>query len=243
MEPSSESSTGSRPSLRGRLLVLALIALGVLLVALAARDSVRLEDLARRESELRQWYALYPARFYLGALVLYVFVTALSLPLATTLTLVYAWLFGFTPTVVLVSFAATAGASLAFLLSRYLLGDLVRSRLGDRLRGMDEAIQRDGAFYLLALRLQPLVPFFVINLVMGLTQVRLWTFWWASQLGMFPATCVFASVGAALPSLERLAAEGPASLVDGRIFMALALLGLFPLAVRKAAGTLRMPWR
>ncbi len=220
------------PTRSRRLLVVAVLAVVMLLVLLAVRDRVQWDELARRESELRQLYALYPIRFYLSAFVIYVVVTALSLPLATTLTLAYAWLFGFLPTVLLVSFAATAGASLAFLLSRYLLGDLVRDRLGDRLRGMDESMRRDGAFYLLALRLQPLVPFFVINLVMGLTQVPLWTFWWASQLGMFPATCVFASVGAALPSLERLSREGPGSLVDGRIFVALALLGIFPLAIR-----------
>jgi len=231
MDPSADPAAPP-PNHGRRLLVVSILAGLVLLALWSIRDWVRWEELARRESELRQLYALYPVRFYLGAFVLYVVVTALSLPLATTLTLAYAWLFGFVPTVVLVSFAATAGASLAFLLSRYLLGDLVRDRLGDRLRGMDESMRRDGAFYLLALRLQPLVPFFVINLVMGLTQVRLWTFWWASQLGMFPATCVFASVGAALPSLERLSREGPGSLVDGRIFVALALLGIFPLAIR-----------
>ena len=239
MGSTAEHTTG-RSWIRSRLPIL-LLAVAVLVCLLAIRDRFQLDEWVRREVEIRQLYAQYPLRFYLGAFVFYVAVTALSLPLATTLTLGYAWLFGFVPTVILVSFAATAGASLAFLMSRHLLADLVRSRFGDRLRSMDESMQRDGAFYLLALRLQPLVPFFVINLVLGLTRVRLWTFWWASQLGMLPATCVFVSLGAALPSLERIVREGPRGLVDGRIFVALGLLALFPMVVRRLLPRKQFP--
>ena len=132
----------------------------------------------------------------------------------------YGWLFGFWRALVLVN-SATAGATIAFLLSRYLLGQWIQARYGQRLMAINMAIDREGAFYLFTLRLIPQVPFFVLNAVMGLTRIRVWTFWWVSQLGMLPATIVFVLAGAEVAAAtddrrarplqpSRLAADGGA---------------------------------
>jgi uncharacterized membrane protein YdjX (TVP38/TMEM64 family) len=110
------------------------------------------------------------------------------------MTLLYGWFFKFVAALLVVSFASTTGTTLAFLLSRYLLRDAIQQKFGERLAGFNGALEREGAFYLFTLRLIPAVPFFVINVVMGLTPIRVWTFWWVSQLGMLPGTCVFVAV-------------------------------------------------
>ncbi len=170
------------------------------------------------------------------ALLVYVVVTGLSLPGATVLTLVYGWYFGFIRGVVLVSFASTMGATLAFLLSRFLFRDAIQRRFGDRLAKFNEALEREGPFFLFTLRLIPAVPFFVINAVMGLTPIRTRTFWWVSQLGMFAGTIVYVYAGSSVPSLRTLSDNGinavftPIQLTQ--IVIAFGLLGVFPLAVR-----------
>ena len=120
------------------------------------------------------------------------------------MTLVVAWYFGFWKGLVLVSFASTCGATLAFLLSRYLLRDIIQSKFGERLKTFNESLDREGAFYLFTLRLIPAVPFFVINVVMGLTRIRTTTFWWISQVGMLAGTCVYVYAGSNIPSLSQL---------------------------------------
>jgi uncharacterized membrane protein YdjX (TVP38/TMEM64 family) len=169
-----------------------------------------------------------------AAFAIYVAVTASSLPAATLLTLVYGWLFGFWPAVVLVSFAATAGATVAFLSSRFLLGNWVQSRYGERLARFNEMLDREGAFYLFALRLTPYVPFVVINLVMGLTRMKARTFWWVSQLGMLPATAVYVSVGANLSGPREIQLRGLTGILTWQLAAALVALGLLPLAGRWA---------
>ena len=124
----------------------------------------------------------------------YVVITGASLPGAAVLTLAGGAIFGFSTTLILVSFASTIGASIAFLVSRYLFRDMVQSRFGSSLKAINEGIDKDGAFYLFALRLVPLFPFFVINLVMGLSSLRLWTFYWVSQLGMFAGTIAYGTI-------------------------------------------------
>lgn len=201
-------------------------------VAFYVFSHVTLETLIHRERELRDRLGFEPAKCYAAASVLYVAVAAFSLPIATVLTLVYAWLFGFWPAALLVSFASTAGATLAFLSSRYLLRDWVQERFGTRLAGFNEALAHDGAFFLFTLRLVWIVPFWLVNLLMGLTSIRTWTFWWVSQLGMLPVTCIYVWTGANLPSLERLAQHGAAGLVDWKLITALAALGAFPWIAR-----------
>jgi uncharacterized membrane protein YdjX (TVP38/TMEM64 family) len=199
-------------------------------------DTLTLASLAARESQLREWQRESPVLVSLAGFAIYVLVTGLSLPGAAVLTLLFGWYYGWLWGVVLVSFASTTGATVAFLLSRFVAGDLIRVWYLDRLAGFRDALLREGPFYLFMLRLIPAVPFFVINVVMGLTPLRTFTFWWVSQLGMLPATCVYVYAGASVPSLETIAAKGVGAVFTptqlGRIVLALTLLGLFPLLVR-----------
>ena len=203
-------------------------------------DLLKLENLAQRESELRQFETDHPALAYGIAFAIYVVITGLSLPGAAGLTLLYGWFFGLLPAVILVSFASTTGATIAFLLSRYLLHDSVQNKFGERLASFNDALRREGAFYLFTLRLVFGIPFFVINVVMGLTPIRTTTFWWVSQLGMLPGTILYCYAGSRVPSLMVLAEEGiKAVFTPGQVtqlLVAFALLGVFPLIVRKLLG-------
>lgn len=195
-------------------------------------DALSLAAVAEQEAALRAFQHDHPRLVYGAAFLVYAAVTGLSLPGAAGLTLVCGWYFDFPRAFLLVSFASTTGASLAFLLSRYVFRGAVRSRFGDRLRSFNDALARDGAAYLFTLRLVPAVPFFVINLVMGLTPLRLGTFWWVSQVGMLPGTAVYVWAGASVPDLQVLADRGVGGLVSPPILAAFAALGLFPLVAR-----------
>ena len=161
-------------------------------------------------------------------LVLYISITGLSLPGAAIATLVGGAVFGLVMGTVLVSFAASIGASCAFLVSRYILRESIQSRYGDRLSAINEGVRKDGAFYLFTLRLVPIFPFFVINLLMGLTPMRLLIFYLVSQVGMLPGTIVYVNAGTQLAKIESLSGI----LSPGLIF-SFALLGIFPLLAKK----------
>jgi len=199
-------------------------------------DQLSLDRLAAQESSLRSFQDAHPILVYGIAFSIYVAVTGLSLPGATVLTLVFGWYFGFARALVLVSFASTAGATLAFLLSRLFFRDSVQNRFGDTLEKFNESLRKEGAFYLFTLRLIPAVPFFVINAVMGLTPMSAKTFWWVSQIGMLPGTIVYVYAGSRVPSLRALADEGVNAVISPsqmtQIVAALAMLGVFPLVVR-----------
>ncbi|MEQ8788140.1 MAG: TVP38/TMEM64 family protein [Pirellulaceae bacterium] len=221
-----------RRSIPLKLAVLAVVAsLGGLLYWLYG-DQLRLSHLAEREADLRAALANHPVVFYAAAFVVYVVVTGLSIPGAAVLTLTYGWLFGFWPALVLVSFASTTGATAAFLLSRFLFGETIQRRYGDRLGAFNRALEKEGPFFLFTLRLVPAVPFFVINLLMGLTPIRARTFWWVSQLGMFPGTCVFVFAGSSVPSAKELVAKGAGGILTPQLILAFVILGVFPLIVR-----------
>jgi len=166
--------------------------------------------------------------FYIGGFFLiYVIVTALSLPGAAIMSLVAGALFGVVTGTILVSFASTIGATLAFLSARFLLRDWVQSKFGERLKAIDDGIARDGAFYLFTIRLIPLFPFFVVNLLMGLTRIKTRTFYWVSQIGMFPATIVFVNAGTQISKIE-----STAGLLSPTLIGSFVLLGLFPWIAR-----------
>jgi uncharacterized membrane protein YdjX (TVP38/TMEM64 family) len=184
-------------------ILLAIIAAAVLLQLLFGQY-VSLETLIRQEATLRAWQRTSPLLMYGAAFALEVVVTGLSLPLATIISLIYAWFFGFWPALVIVSFGSTTGATVAFLMSRYFLRSAIQRRFGDRLAGFNTALQREGAFYLLTLRLLPIVPFWMINLVMGLTSIGVGTFWWVSQVGMLPGTAIYVYAGASIPDLQQI---------------------------------------
>lgn len=203
------------------------------------RNALSLDALSEHEGALVEFREARPWLVLSLAFLIYVVVTGLSLPGAAAMSLVIGWYFGFWRGVVLVSFASTTGATLAFLLSRYLLRDVIQSRFGDRLQAFNEALEREGAFYLFTLRLIVGVPFFVINVVMGLTPIRVRTFWWVSQVGMFPATCVYIFAGSEFPSLGELAEQGPGGILKPSLIGAFLLLGIFPIGVKKIVDLFR----
>src|SRR6185503_13516346 len=155
--------------------------------------------------------------------LIYVAVTGLSLPGAAIMTLVAGAVFGLLWGTIIVSFASSIGATLAFLASRFVLREWVRNTFGERLKTIDAGVEKEGAFYLFALRLVPLFPFFVINLAMGLTSIRTRTFYWVSQLGMLAGTIVYVYAGTQLGRFE----------ITWQLVLALTLLGIFPLVAKK----------
>lgn len=163
----------------------------------------------------------------LGVFVLYVMVTALSLPGATIMTLAIGALFGLWVGTILVSFASSIGATAAFLVSRYVLRDVVQHRFGDKLKAINEGMEKDGVLYLFTLRLVPVFPFFLINLLMGLTPIHTRTFYWVSQLGMLAGTIVYVNAGTQLAQLDSLS-----GIVSPVLLLSFALLGMFPLIAK-----------
>lgn len=159
--------------------------------------------------------------------LVYVAATALALPAAALLTVAAGAVFGFWLGLVLVSFASTIGATLAFLLTRYLFAESVQSRFGERLSAVNKGIESDGAFYVFGLRLVPLFPFFVVNAVLALTPLKTWTFYWASQLGMLAGTAVFVNAGTQLANVESLG-----DILSLPLILSFALLGVFPIIAR-----------
>lgn len=221
------------PALWKKLLVVALVVTAGSIGYIQFRDTLTLQHLAAREAELRSQQQDHALLVYGVAFLIYVAVTGLSLPGAAVLTLTCGWFFGFWRGVLLVSFASTTGATVAFLVSRFLLRDSIQQRFGDRLATFNQALEREGAFYLFMLRLIPAVPFFVINVVMGLTPVRIRTYWWVSQIGMLPGTAVYVYAGASVPNLATLAEKGAQGILSPQLFVAFALLGIVPLVLKK----------
>ncbi len=171
----------------------------------------------------------------IGVYVLvYIVVTALSLPGAAVLTLAGGGLFGFWVGLVAVSFASTIGATIACGVSRFLLQDWVQNRFGDKLKMINEGIDKEGAFYLFSLRLIPVVPFFVINLVFGLTRIPLLRFFWVSQLGMLAGTAVYVNAGKELGKIDSLG-----GILSPGLILSFVILGLFPISVKKIMALYR----
>jgi uncharacterized membrane protein YdjX (TVP38/TMEM64 family) len=173
-------------------------------------------------------YSQHQAMVIGAYMLIYIVVTALSLPGAAVLTLAGGALFAFVAGTVVVSFASTVGATLACLVSRFVLRDWVQKKFGDKLQRINKGIQDEGAFYLFTLRLIPVFPFFVINLVMGLTKMSLWTFYWVSQVGMLPGTMVYINAGKELAEIDSLS-----GILSPGLLVSFAILGLFPLTVKK----------
>ncbi|MDG2221823.1 MAG: TVP38/TMEM64 family protein [Rubripirellula sp.] len=231
---SAEERTGQSKWLKPVILLAVIVTAALLFWRFG--EFAELDYLATKESQLQAFRQQSPLLVYGIALLVYVLVTGLSLPGAAALSLLYAWYFGFVPGVILISFASTLGATVAFLTSRFLLRDTVHLKFGDRLTTFNEHLEQQGAFYLFTLRLIPLVPFFVINLVMGLTPIRITTFWWVSQIGMLPGTCVYVYAGSRVPSLQTLADQGAGAVFSSsqliQITIAFAMLGLFPITAK-----------
>jgi pyruvate/2-oxoglutarate dehydrogenase complex dihydrolipoamide dehydrogenase (E3) component/uncharacterized membrane protein YdjX (TVP38/TMEM64 family) len=213
-----------------RLLVaLVIVALIAAFFALGLQHYLGIEYLQARRDAIGEFRSARPLLAAAGFFAVYVAATGLSLPGAALLTLVAGAVFGLAWGTLIVSFASSIGATLAFLASRFLFRDAVRARFGDRLRAVDRGVEREGAFYLFALRLVPAVPFFAINLLMGLTPIRTWTFYWVSQAGMLAGTLVYVNAGTQLAELR-----SAGGLLSPALVGSFVLLGIFPLAAKKA---------
>jgi len=234
-EPDSPQNQGHAKKF-GLLALLAVVALGGYWLL---GDRLSFEYLATQESALREYRQTYPVWAAIVAIAVYVAVAGFSLPGAVVLTLVYGWYFGFWQGLLVVSFGSTGGATLAFLMTRYILQDWVQRKFAKRLESFNEAFDREGAFYLFTLRLIPAVPFFVINAVMGLTRIRVITFWWISQLGMLPGTIAYVYAGSTVPSLQELAEEGVGKVLSWQLLLAFAILGVLPLVIKRVMAIFR----
>jgi uncharacterized membrane protein YdjX (TVP38/TMEM64 family) len=168
-----------------------------------------------------------PVLYIAGFFIMYDAVTGLSIPGAAIMTLVAGALFGVVVGTIIVSFASTMGATLAFLSARFVLREWVQGKFGERLRAIDDGLEKDGAFYLFTLRLIPVFPFFVINLLMGLTRLKTRTFFWVSQLGMLPATIVFVNAGTQISRIE-----STSGLLSPALIASFVALALFPWAAK-----------
>jgi pyruvate/2-oxoglutarate dehydrogenase complex dihydrolipoamide dehydrogenase (E3) component/uncharacterized membrane protein YdjX (TVP38/TMEM64 family) len=193
------------------------------------------EHLKASRDEIVAWREARPLLAALIALLVYVVVTALSLPGAAIMTLAIAAVFGFFWGLLLVSFASSIGATLAFLISRFIFRDAVQQRYGRRLKTLNDGIEKDGAFYLFSLRLVPIFPFFLINLLMGLTPIRTWTYYWVSQVGMLLGTMVYVNAGTQLGELE--SASG---ILSPALLGSFVLLGLFPLLAKRLLSLMKV---
>ncbi|MDP1893527.1 MAG: FAD-dependent oxidoreductase [Hydrogenophaga sp.] len=212
-----------------KVLLLVAVLLGIVaFFALGLDRYFSLAFLKESQASLAALREHQPLQLALGFFLVYVAVTALSLPGAVIVTLAGGAIFGLGWGLLLVSFASSVGATLAFLTARFLLRDSVQSRFGQRLADVDKGIQKDGAFYLFTLRLIPVVPFFVINLLMGLTKMKTWTYYWVSQLGMLAGTAVYVNAGTQLGQLDSL--QG---ILSPGLLGSFVLLGLFPLIARQ----------
>lgn len=187
-----------------------------------------LEFIKSQQAELDRWYRANPALTIAVYFAIYVAVTGLSLPGATVMTLVGGALFGVVVGTIVVSFASSVGATISFLASRFLFRDLVRRRFGDRLKAIDAGVAKDGAFYLFVLRLLPPIPFFAINLAMGLVPIRTWTFYWVSQVGMLAGTIVYVNAGTQIARIENVK-----GLLSPGLILAFAALGVLPFVARR----------
>jgi uncharacterized membrane protein YdjX (TVP38/TMEM64 family) len=211
------------------------VAVGLVFIAaiigfygLGPNDWLRRDELLRQLEFYRVKVEENPLLVVLVFFAVYVSVTALSLPVALWLSLLAGALFGRWLGTVVVLLAATLGATLAFLATRYLFGDFVRRRFGERLSGVNAGIERDGAYYLFTMRLIPAFPFWLINLGMALTPVRALTFAWVSLVGMLPGTFLYVNAGTELARIRSASDVASPSVIGS-----LALIGILPLLLRK----------
>ena len=205
-----------------------LLVIAITLVALFfhydLNQLLTLEGLKGSMDQFGQWREQSPLLVVGGFFTLYVLVAALSLPGAAILTLAAGALFGLIEGFVVVSFASSLGALLAFLVSRYLLRDSIKSKFPERLKAIDQGVQKEGAFYLFTLRLVPVFPFFLVNLLMGVTGIKAWTFYWVSQIGMLAGTVVYVNAGTQLAEINSLS-----GILSPKLIFSFVLLGLLPL--------------
>ena len=197
-----------------------------------------LDYLKQSQARFQQMYQNNQPGVSAAYMLVYILVTSLSLPGAAVMTLAGGGFFGVLVGTVVVSFASTIGATFACLAARFVLRDWVQQKFGERLTAVNKGIEEEGAFYLFSLRLIPVFPFFVINLLMGLTNMPIRTYFWVSQLGMLPATIVYVNAGGQLARIDSLA-----NIASPALIASFAVLGLFPIIVKKLMSFYKTRYR
>lgn len=221
----------NRGTVKKLIIVLVIVALIVAFKVLGLGEYLTLSYMKESQARFAELYAENTAMVIAAYMVIYIVVTSLSLPGAAVMTLAGGALFGLLVGTVAVSFASTIGATLACIVSRFVLRDWVQNKFGDKLKTINQGVEREGAFYLFTLRLIPAFPFWLINLVMGLTPMRITRYYWVSQVGMLPGTIVYVNAGKELAKIESLA-----GILSPGLIISFVLLGIFPLAAKKAVG-------
>jgi uncharacterized membrane protein YdjX (TVP38/TMEM64 family) len=183
---------------------------------------------------LKSLYESHRIMVITGYFIIYVLTTSLSLPGASPLGIAGGALFGFWTATIVVSFASTIGATFACLVSRFLLRDWIQNKFGDRIKKVNEGVEKEGAFYLFTLRLIPVFPFWLINLAMGLTKMSFFKFYWVSQIGMLPGTMVFVNAGKELAKIESVK-----GILSPGLIISFTLIGIFPIMVKKLIALYR----
>ena len=215
--------------------LLGLLALVVILfLSLDLGRFLTLDYLKDSQTRFREIYQQRQVLVIGVYMAVYIIVTALSLPGAAVMTLAGGALFGLLTGTIVVSFASTIGATCACLAARFVLRDWVQDKFGDRLAAINRGMQEEGPFYLFSLRLIPIFPFFVINLLMGLTSIPLRTYFWVSQIGMLPATVVYVNAGKEIAKIDSLAGIASPGLIASFV-----ILGLFLITVKKIMSFFR----
>ncbi len=220
---------------KGKLIAIAVIA--ALIISFFVFDLGQyftLEKIKEIKDDVIALYDENPIKTVLSFFGIYVAIAALSLPGAAILTLIAGAIFGLSKGIIIVSFASSIGATLAFLVAKLLLRDSVQNKFGKHLSTINNGIEKEGGFYLFTMRLIPAIPFFAVNLVMGLTSIKTWTFYWVSQLGMLAGTFVFVNAGTELSKIESLG-----DILSPGLIFSFLLLGIFPFIAKKIIDTVK----
>lgn len=216
------------------LIVVTILAFVATFKFLGLGQYLTLDYLKQSQDRFAELYAAQPVLVISFYMMIYVLVTALSLPGAVIMTLAGGGLFGFVTGTIVVSFASTIGATLACFVSRFLLREWVQKKFGEKLAPINNGIEKEGGFYLFTMRLVPAFPFFLINLAMGITKLPLIQYYWVSQLGMLPGTIVFVNAGKELAKIDSLS-----GILSPSLLISFAILGLFPITVKKIMGLVK----
>ena len=224
----------NRPDPKKIILAAIIAATIILFFVLDLQQYLNLEYLRQSRESFQELYAENMIMVLGGFFFIYIIVTALSLPGAAVMTLAAGALFGFWTGLVTVSFASSIGATLACVVARYLFRDWTRDKLGKWYHKINSGVEKEGEFYLFTMRLIPAIPFFAINLGMALTGMRLWTFYWVSQLGMLAGTAVFVNAGNQLGQVSKVG-----DILSPGLIISFVILGIFPLVVKRIVNLVR----
>ena len=219
-----------------RISALILLIAGIVAVYPTVSQHLSIAALAEREAEIRAGQAARPLFYAVIAFFAYVIATALSMPGTSALSLIMGWMFGVWLGIPLVSFASTLGAYISFIAARYFLRGMIERRLAGPLKAFEDRFGDDCPSCLFSMRMMPGIPNIMTNTLPAFTEMRGFTFWWVSQLGMLPGTIAFVYVGANLPNIHIIAEKGVGSLISPGLIIGFAALGLLPVLIRMIMG-------